>query len=97
MSNTSSWGNWAGYTNPQVQACVNAFSSSTSESTIPAICTKAQAAIYNDAPYAWIGYSKLWYYAGSLVWQNGVIKSFALDPNWNGIDTMPLINTVTFG
>ncbi len=27
VSNTSLWGNWPGYSNPTVQACVNAFTS----------------------------------------------------------------------
>ncbi|MDG6925076.1 MAG: hypothetical protein JRN09_00835 [Nitrososphaerota archaeon] len=97
VSNTSSWGNWAGFSNPQVQACVNAFTNSASQTAIQAACTAAQQAIYTQAPYAWLGFAKLWYYSGSLVWQKGVIKNFYLDPNWNGIDTMPLINTVTFG
>jgi hypothetical protein len=64
---------------------------------IQGTCKTAQTQIYNDAPYAWLGYAKLWFYSGSLVWQTGVIKSFSLDPDWNGIDTMPLMNTVTFG
>ena len=97
VSNVSSWGNWAGYTNPNVQACVNAFTSLSNESEVQALCTVAQAQIYNDAPYAWFGWAKLWYNSGSLVWQTGVIKSFYLDPFWGGMDTMPLINTVTFG
>jgi peptide/nickel transport system substrate-binding protein len=94
VSNGSSWGNWAGYYNPTVQACADSFFNSTSVSSIQAICTKAQADVYNDAPYAWIGFPKLWEYAGSLVWKTGVVKSFSLDPDWSGIDTMPLINTV---
>jgi peptide/nickel transport system substrate-binding protein len=97
VSNASSWGNWAGFSTPTVQACVSALTSSSSVSSIQSTCSSAQQQIYTDAPYAWLGYSKLWYYAGSLAWQNGVIKSFYLDPDWNGIDTMPLINTVTFG
>jgi len=97
VSNSSSWGDWAGYSNPMVQACVNAFTSSSSTSQVQALCKPAQAQIYNDAPYAWIGYYKLWYASGSLAWQKGVVSGFYLDPAWNGIDTMPLINTVTFG
>jgi peptide/nickel transport system substrate-binding protein len=97
VSNVSSWGNWAGYSNPKVQACVNAFTSVSSESEVQALCTIAQGQIYNDAPYAWFGWCKLWYVSGSLVWQTTVIKSFLLDPVWTGIDTMPIINTVTFG
>lgn len=97
MSNTSSWGNWAGYTSPSVQACVNAFTSSANVSYIQSLCKIAQGQIYTDAPYAWIGWYRLWYQSGSLVWKNGVIKSFLLDPVWDGIDTMPIINTVAFG
>lgn len=97
MSNSSSWGNWAGFSTPTVQACVNAFTSSSNASEIQKLCTAAQLQIYNDAPYATLGYAKLWYFSGSLVWKTGVISSFALDPTWSGIDTMPLINTVQFG
>jgi ABC-type transport system substrate-binding protein len=94
VSNNSSWGNWAGYSSPSVQACINAFLTSSSASSTVSTCTTAQKAVYDDAPYAWLGYAKLWFYSGSLVWKNGVVKSFSLDPDWNGIDTMPLINTV---
>jgi peptide/nickel transport system substrate-binding protein len=97
VSNTSSWGNWAGFSTPQIQACVNAFTSTSSVSQIQALCKTAQAQIYNDAPYAWIGNAKLWYYTGSLVWKTGTIKSFDLDPVWDGVNTMPLINTVVPG
>jgi ABC-type transport system substrate-binding protein len=97
MSNVSGWGNWAGYSAPDVQACINAFTSSGNVSYIQNLCKVAQAEIYNDAPYAWIGFYKLWYSSGSLVWQTGVVKGFLLDPVWGGIDTMPIINTVTFG
>ncbi len=97
VSNESSWGNWAGYSTPQVQACVNAFTSISNTSEIQAICTTAQSQIYNDAPYAWLGFTKLWGYTGSLVWKTGTISSFDLDPCWGGIDTLPLINTVVPG
>jgi peptide/nickel transport system substrate-binding protein len=96
VSNDSSWGNWAGFNNAAAQACVNIFTHSSSVAQIQAACTKAQQAIYTQAPYAWIGYAKLWYYSGSIAYNKNVISGFALDPNWNGIDTMPLINTVTF-
>jgi len=97
VSNVSSWGNWAGFSTPQVQACVNSFTSTSNVAQIQALCTTAQAQIYKDAPYAWIGYAKLWYYTGSLVWKTGTIKSFDLDPVWDGVNTMPLINTVVPG
>ena len=97
VNNASLWGNWSGYANPTVQACVNAFTSSANASYIQSVCTTAQGQIYNDAPYAWIGFPGLWDESGLFVWQTGVIKSFLLDPVWNGMTTTPIINTVTFG
>jgi len=96
VSNGSAFGNWAAYSNPVVQACVNSFTNGSNILQIQAICTKAQGQVYNDAPYAWYGIEKLWYGGGSLVWQKSVIKSFYTDPLWGGYDSAPLINTVTF-
>jgi ABC-type transport system substrate-binding protein len=97
VNNGSLWGNWAAYANPTVQKCVDAFTSSSNVGQIQQLCTAAQKQIYNDAPYAWIGTPALWYDSGSLVWQKGVVKHFFLDPDWNGMTTTPIINTVTFG
>jgi len=97
VNNASVWGNWASYSNPTVQACVNAFTEYSNASQIQAICTPAQAQIYNDVPYVWIGFPKLWYASGSFVWKTGVVKNFYLDPVWNGMTTTPIFNTVTFG
>lgn len=97
VNNGSLWGNWASYANPTVQACVNSFTSSSNVSYIQTLCKAAQGQIYNDAPYAWIGFPKLWYASGSFVWQTGVVKNFYLDPVWNGMTTTPIFNTVTFG
>jgi peptide/nickel transport system substrate-binding protein len=98
VSNTSLWGDWPGYSNPTVQACVNAFTSTNNVSKIQQLCTAAQAQIYNDAPYAWLGTFSLWLpYGGSLVWEQGVVKSFLVDPVWTGQSTDPIFNTVTFG
>jgi ABC-type transport system substrate-binding protein len=97
VNNASSWGNWATYSNPIVQKCVNAFTSTTDVSTIQSLCTQAQAQIYNDAPYAWIGTFGLWEPAGgSLVWNKGIVSSFFVDPVWTGESTAPIFNTVTF-
>ena len=69
VSNTSLFGNSAIYYNPTVQACVNAMTSTSNISAIQTLCKPAQAQIYNDAPYAWIGQITLWGQAGgSLVW-----------------------------
>jgi peptide/nickel transport system substrate-binding protein len=97
VSNTSVWGNWAGYSNPIVQQCVNAFTSTTNVTLIQSLCTAAQAQIYQDAPYAWIGTFGLWGVAGgSLAWKTSVIKSFYVDPVWTGQTTDPIFNTVIF-
>jgi len=61
------------------------------------VCTAAQAQIYNDVPYVYLGLSKLWSPGGgSLVWNKNIIKSFLADPLATGEDNDPFINTVTF-
>jgi ABC-type transport system substrate-binding protein len=98
VSNASVWGNWPGYSNPTVQACVNSFTSTNNVTKIQQLCTAAQQQIYKDAPYAWLGTFGLWLPpGGSLVWKNGVVKSFLVDPVWTGESTAPIFNTVTFG
>ncbi|MFI5419925.1 MAG: ABC transporter substrate-binding protein, partial [Nitrososphaerales archaeon] len=97
VSNASVWGNWAGYSNPTVQKCVNAFTATTNVSLIQDLCTAAQAQIYKDAPYAWLGTFGLWGVAGgSIVWKNSVVKSFFVDPVWTGQTDQVYFNTVTF-
>ncbi|HXY83004.1 MAG TPA: ABC transporter substrate-binding protein [Candidatus Saccharimonadales bacterium] len=96
VSKGSVWGNWAIYSNPVVESAISSFFSSTDVSYIQSQLTKAQAQIYQDAPYAWLGVNQLWYGGGSLVWQRGVVNSFYTDQLWDGSDTMPLFNTLTF-
>jgi peptide/nickel transport system substrate-binding protein len=96
VSNGSFLGNYAVYSNPTVQSCVNAFTSTSNTSQIQALCKRAQQQIYNDAPYAWLGVNRLWYVDGSLVWQKNVVKSFYVDQVWGGQDLAPLFNTVSF-
>ena len=97
VSGESVYGNVASYSNPIVQKCVDAFTSSADVTAIQNVCTQAQAQIYNDAPYAYIGLSKLWSPGGgSLVWNKNVIKGFLADPLATGEDNDPFINTVTF-
>ncbi len=97
VSNQSFLGNYAVYTNPTVQACVNAFTSySRTSHKIQALCIPAQKQIYHDAPYAWLGVNGLWYVDGSLVWQKSVVKGFYVDQVWSGQDLAPMFNTVTF-
>src|SRR5207244_5385327 len=61
VSNRSLYGNWAVYYHPKVQACVDSFTSSIDVTYIQSLCKQAQAQIYNDAPYAWLGVAGLWY------------------------------------
>src|SRR5579872_4896740 len=97
VSNVSVWGNWAGYSNPTVQKCVDAFTATTNVSLIQNLCTAAQAQIQKDAPYAWLGTFGLWGVAGgSLAWKSSVVKSFYVDPVWTGQTTDPFFNTVIF-
>ena len=96
VSNGSFLGNYAVYSNPKVQACVNSFTSTSNVSQIEALCGPAQQQIYNDAPYAWLGVNRLWYVDGSLVWQKNVVQNFYVDQVWSGQDLAPLFNTVTF-
>ena len=96
VSNSSEWGNWAAYSNPVVQSCVNAFTSTSNVTEIGSLCASAQTQIYDDAPYAWVAVNGLWYGSGSLVWNNKLISGFYVDPLWSGDSTVPLFNTVTF-
>jgi len=97
VSNASVWGNWAGYSNPIVQKCVNSFTSTTNVSLIQSLCSAAQGQLYKDAPYAWLGTFGLWGVAGgSLAWKSSVIKSFFVDPVWTGQTTDPFFNTIIF-
>jgi peptide/nickel transport system substrate-binding protein len=98
VSNQSTWGNYAIYYDPVVQKCVNSFTNGSDQATIQSACMAAQAKLYDDAPYAWIGTFGLWEPSGgSIVWKNGVITGFYTDPVWTGMCTAPLLNTVTFG
>jgi peptide/nickel transport system substrate-binding protein len=97
MSNESLWGNWALYNNPLVQKCVDSYTSSDNVSYIESVCGAAQAQVYNDAPYDWIGVDNLWLPpGGSTVYNTNVISGFLLDPTFGGQSSVPIFNTVTF-
>jgi ABC-type transport system substrate-binding protein len=97
VSNGSLFGNWAIYYNPVVQKCVDSFTSSSNITYIQSLCRQAQAQVYNDAPYYWVGVDGLWLpTGGSAVWNKNVIKSFLVDPTFTGADWVPFFNTVTF-
>jgi len=97
VSNSSLWGNWAGYSRPSVESCVSSLTSDSNVTSVQALCQTAQSQIYNDAPYAWLGTFGLWEPSGgSLVWKSSVIKGFLVDPVWTGQSTAPIFNTVIF-
>lgn len=96
VSNRSTIGNVADYSNPVVETAINSFFDSQNTTYIQGLLTKAQTQLYNDAPLITIGLG-LWLVDGSIVWQKGVINSFLVDPLTTGTDTMPILNTITFG
>jgi peptide/nickel transport system substrate-binding protein len=88
--------NYAIYSNPTVQACVDAWTSTNDPNTIKSLCTTAQKQMYDDAPYIWLGAIKLVFGGGSVAWQKSVVKSALLDPVFTGISSTVIFNTVTF-
>ncbi|MDA4121601.1 MAG: ABC transporter substrate-binding protein [Thaumarchaeota archaeon] len=96
VSNDTSSNNWAIYSNPTVQACINAWTQTSNTTLLTDLCTKAQAQVYNDAPYIWLGTIKPLFGAGSIVWDNTVVKSFYVDPVFSGQSSTVIFNTVQF-
>lgn len=88
--------NYAIYSNPTVQACVDAWTSTNDVNTIKGLCTAAQKQMYDDAPYIWLGAIKLVFGGGSVAWDKNVVKSALLDPVFTGISSTVIFNTVTF-
>ena len=96
LSNESYVMNAAIYYNPVVQKAINSFFTSNNLTYIKALFTQAQAQVYEDAPYGWLGVNQLPGISGSWVWQTGTISSFYFDSTWIGEDTSPTLNTITF-
>ena len=96
VSNGSIGSNGAIYYNPIVQNAINSFYTTTNVTQIQTLLKQAQQQVYNDAPYAMLGWNTLPYISGSLVWQKGVVNSFYIDPGFGASDTAPIFNTVTF-
>ena len=87
---------YANYANPVVQKCVDAWFSMNDVNAIRQVCTAAYAQYYNDAPYLWLGNPTLAFGGGSVVWQNGIVQGFLMDPTFTGESTTAIFNTVTF-
>jgi len=96
VSNSSVWGNWAVYDNPQVDRDVALLANSANQTLVVSALADAQQHIYDDAPYAWLGTYRLFGIDGSVVWNKNVVQSMLFDPNYGGTDTAPLINTIVF-
>jgi ABC-type transport system substrate-binding protein len=96
VNNQTSSNNWALYSNPTVQNCVNDWTNGSSNSTLVSACTAAQAQVYNDAPYIFLGTLKLVFGAGSIVWNRNVVKSMLLDPVYTGQSSTAIFNTIQF-
>jgi len=96
VNDVSPSGNYANYMNSVVQQCVNSWFNGADVTTITNLCTAAQAQIYNDSPYIWLGSPTLAFGAGSVVWNNQVVKGFLMDPGFTGEVTSAMMNTVTF-
>jgi len=90
--------NLAAYCNPVVQNGVEAFERSSNITYIQSQLYPAQAQVYNDAPYLWIGLrSGSGADGGSLVWKASLVSStFSLDPAWGGEDDLPILNTISY-
>jgi len=96
VNNATASNNWAIYSNPTVQQCVDGFTTISNTTQLINICTKAYTQVYNDAPYIWLGTIKPFFGSGSLVWQKSVVNSFYVDPVFSGQSSTAIFNTVTF-
>ncbi|MDA4124903.1 MAG: ABC transporter substrate-binding protein [Thaumarchaeota archaeon] len=96
VNNQTSSNNWAIYTNPTVQKCVNGFTTISDATQLVNLCTAAYSQVYTDAPYIWLGTIKPFFGAGSLAWQKSVVSGFYVDPVFSGQSSTAVFNTVTF-
>lgn len=95
-NNATQSNNWAIYSNPTVQQCVDDWTNGASNPTLISACTAAQLQFYNDAPYIPLGTLKLVFGAGSVVWNKNVVSGMLLDPVYTGQSDTGILNTITF-
>jgi ABC-type transport system substrate-binding protein len=96
VSSYSLWGNQAAYSNPVVDEAVGLMGQTNDEAQILAGLKNAQQQIYNDAPYAWLGETRLLLIDGSHAWNNHLISYMYFDPNYQGVCSTPPFNTIVF-
>lgn len=96
IANDTTGGNWAIYSTPTAQACVNDLTDGASNATVTADCTAMQAQVAQLVPYVWIGAPKLFFGSGSIVWNNHIVKSALPDAVFSGQSSSVVFNTVQF-
>jgi ABC-type transport system substrate-binding protein len=96
IANDTAGGNWAIYSTPTAQTCVNDITDGASQAQLTADCTAMQAQVAYDTPYVWLGSVRLFLASGSIVWNNQVIKSFLPDAVFSGQSATAIFNTVQF-
>jgi len=96
IANDTSGGNWAIYSTPTAQKCVDDLTDGTPQSQLVADCTAMQAEVAQQVPYVWIGAPRLFLGSGSLVWNNHIVKSFLPDAVFSGQSSTAIFNTVQF-
>jgi len=94
VTNYTLFGNYAVYSNPIVNTNVAFMFSSDNTTAILQHLAVAEKQIALDAPYAWLYDAQLALAAGSYAYNKHVIGGFLADPNLEGVDTDPILNTI---
>lgn len=94
VTNYTLFGNYAIYSDPIVNTNVAFMFHSDNTTAILQHLAVAQQQIMNDAPYAWLFDAQLPLASGSYAYNKHVIGGFLADPNLEGVDTDPILNTI---
>jgi peptide/nickel transport system substrate-binding protein len=94
VTNYTLFGNYAVYSNPIVNQNVGFMFSSDNTTAILQHLAIAEQQIQADAPYAWLYDAQLPLASGSYAYNKAVIGGFYADPNLEGVDTLPILNTI---
>ena len=94
VTSFSTYGNYAIYSTPEVDREVGYMTSSTDTNEIVQHLINAQKIIYEDAPYAWLFQAQLPIASGTYAYNIHVIGGFYASPNLEGVNTVPVLNTV---
>jgi peptide/nickel transport system substrate-binding protein len=94
VTNYTLFGNYAVYSNPIVNTNVGFMFHSDNMTAILEHLAVAEKQIALDAPYAWLYDAQLALGAGSYAYNKHVIGGFLADPNLEGVDTVPILNTI---